>query len=77
MTTTYTKQTVVVELVSFGQAKEYRNVSLAEAKEILKRKMQRGWQWHVPTWQFDDESAPSGLVLQEWQRAAYEAIEAS
>ena len=68
---------VIVELVVSGQAKEYATVSLADAKEILARKMKPGCRWHVPTWQFDDGTgATLESVLQEKQAEACAAIAA-
>jgi hypothetical protein len=66
--------TIVVELVAFGQAKEYQQVTLAEAREILARPMARGHYWHIPTWQFDDGDTAATILL-ERAAAARRAVE--
>ncbi len=72
-----TQTKVVVELTQGGRQISYQEVSLAEAKEILGRRMVNHFRWSVPTWQFDDTGATPESVLQERQREAYRAIRAA
>lgn len=44
---------VTLSLYLGNQEKEYTTVSLAEAREILAKKMNPGWRWTVSPWAYD------------------------
>ncbi len=65
---------IVVELTQGGRQVEYCEVTLAEAKDILARKMVNGFAWQIPSWQFDNDGGTPEDTLQERQAAAYAAV---
>lgn len=66
---------IIVELEHHRQAKEWREVDIEEARRILKIKMNPGWRWHLPLWQFqNDQGDRPENEMHEMRRRAYREL---
>jgi hypothetical protein len=70
-------KTVIVELMQNQQSLSYQEVSLAEAKEILARRMVNGHRWRVPEWQFETDGSRPSVEKYECALEAYRQIRES